>query len=320
MAHEEHIVMNGERVGNDSPEALEVKRRIAALKGSGRPYPTMRVDDYFEVPFFWWGRTAYHAETYERLLPSAVARNRAVELPDDYEIDGETRMPGETLKQYQHFLAYRDLGPDRSYSKLMKAVHTKSHNMKGTMLRFRWEERCAAYDLSMEAEKRRAAQELIQQQIRVELDHRGTYLQNEWDVVERGFEVVKEMLNYPVVEKKETRITEDGKTIITIWQPGRWTLATVASLMDALTKMGRLNTGLITSNAGTRQDASASDRDRDRDRANQQEMNAEEEAMHQFASMRAEEAYFTACEEWRQKRSQEMGTKQPVPTLTARIA
>jgi hypothetical protein len=49
-------------------------------------------------------------------------------------------------------------------------------------------------------------------------------------------------------------------------------------------------------------------------------MNAEEEAMHQFASMRAEEAYFTACEEWRQKRSQEMGTKQPVPTLTARIA
>jgi hypothetical protein len=315
---EGEMTLNGGRVGNDSPEAQEVKRRIAHCKENGLPYPKLRVDDYFEVPFFFWGRTAYHAETYERLLPSAVARNRAIELPDDYEIDGHSRLPGETLKQYQHFLAYRDLGPDRKMSQFVKVIQTKSHNTKGTMIRFRWAERCEAFDLSMEAEKRRGAQELIQQQIKIELDHRNTYLENEWSVVERGFAVVKEMLNYPVVEKKETRVTDDGKTIITIWQPGRWTLATVASLMDALTKMGRLNTGLITSNAGTRQDAGASDRDRERQA--QQEMNADEEAMHQYASLRAEEAYFLACEEWRAKRAQEMGVKEPLPTLTARVA
>jgi hypothetical protein len=317
----DEIVMNGQRVGDDSVEAAEIRRRIAAHKGTGRPYPSLRVDDYYEVPFFWWGRTAYHAETYERLIASAAARNRAVELPPDFEIDGETPLPRETKMQHQQYLAFRDLGPDRSIGQLRKVLGwgKKSHgNLTGTRIRYRWDERCAAYDMQMEAEKRRAAQELIQQQIAIEIEHRNTYLTNEWTVVERGFEVVREMLNYPVVEKKETRISEDGKTIVTIWQPGRWTLATVASLLDALSKMGRLNTGLVTSNAGTRQDSAATDRERERQQ--RETRDAEEEAMHQFASMRAEEAYFAACEEWKERRAREMGTKAPVPALQARVA
>jgi hypothetical protein len=166
--------------------------------------------------------------------------------------------------------------------------------------RMRWRERAAIWDAKIESEMRATGERLIQERMEEEVKRRDTYLENEWQVVEGGFHVIKEMLKYPVVEQESVKTSADGKTIITVWKPGKWTYSAMAQMIETLAKVGRLHTGLSTSNTSQKIDAQITD---GRD-ANQASLSGDELAMHQYASQKAEEAYFAACEEWRSNRQQ----------------
>jgi hypothetical protein len=307
---------NGRRVGPRSDEAQKIAAIRADCVANGVSYPSRKVDDLYEQPFFWYGRTAYDSRDYTILRPSDRARARPVDLPDHFILDGDTKLPGESKVQHSRYLAYRDLGPERSHKLLANTLGISREALARMAGRWRWEERATLFDAQMEAEARRATQMLVQDQMKVEIERRATYLDNEWKTVERGFEIVTEMLNYPVVEKKSVRVEDNGKTIVTIWQPGKWTMSTVAHLMDVLIKAGRLHTGLSTSNAAVKSDPLSDERMRQQQG---ESMNEEDVQMHTFASQRAEEAYFAACDEWKARRAADPGLKER-PELVARVA
>lgn len=294
-------ISNGRRLKWNDPLALRIREIRAETAAAGLPYPWRKVDDYFAQPFVVFGRVSYDAHDLTKLLPSNVILNRPVDLPDHFVFDGESRLPLESKSNYTYFLAYRDLGPERSFAKMNKVIfRNASQQCSRISLRYYWIERCAAWDAKMEAEMRRSMQRVVEDRLNEEVARRDTYLNNEWEVVEKGFHILKEMLNYPVVEKESTQTSKDGKTIITVWKPGKWTLSSVSQLMDTLTKVGRLHSGLSTSNSAQKIDANLSDSRE----ANQLALEGDELAMHTFASQKAEAAYFDACEEWKARKQE----------------
>jgi hypothetical protein len=289
---------NGRRLHRDDPMIARILAIRDECKASGLPYPSRKVDDLYKEHFVRWGGVTYDADDCTKLVLSPEGRSRPLVLPDHFAIDGNERLPGESQSQYQKYLAFRDLGPDRSYGGVAKIAGSGDYGQIGS--RFRWHERVAIWDAKIEAEMRRSAEQLIKDRMDEEVRRRGVYLSNEWEVVEKGFGIIHEMLKYPVVERESTKISEDGKTIITVWKPGKWTYSAMAQLIETLSKVGRLHTGLSTSNTSQKIDAQITDT-RDVNEAN---MSGEDLAMHQYASRKAEEAYFEACEEWKANRHQ----------------
>jgi hypothetical protein len=289
---------NGRRLRRGDPLIARIIALGEECRAAGVSYPSRKVDDLYKERFVRLGGATYDPSDCTKLVLSAEGRSRPLVLPDHFVIDGTERLPGESQGQYQQYLAYRDLGPDRTFSLLTKT--TKKGDYATISLRFRWAERVAIWDAKIEAEMRRTAEKLLQSRMEEEVQRRSTYLDNEWQVVEGGFHVIREMLKYPVVEQESTKTSADGKTIITVWKPGKWTYSAMAQLIETLSKVGRLHTGLSTSNTSQKIDAQVTDNRE----ANQAALSGEELAMHQFASQRAEEAYFAACEEWRANRQQ----------------
>lgn len=292
------MARNGRTLAVSDPLRVKINANIKMYKERGERYPEVKVDDLYTVPFVFYGHVPYHALTLERLRLIEQSRSTPITLPAHFIIDGESKLPGERVDQYEKYLTYRDMGPSaRSLRTAATIIYPDDrHRIIHTQQlasRMRWEERVAAYDAQMEIEARRSAQALLQEQMAVEAQRRQEYLETEWSVVQQGFAVLKEMLKYPVVEKKY--VSPDGKT--TIWQPGKWTYSAVAQLIDTLTKAGRLHTNLSTSNTASKIDATM------RESIDRPAMSGEEEEMHIYASQKAEEAYFSACEEWKARKN-----------------
>lgn len=298
-----------------TPEQREaILKRTADFKERGIPYPFRTVDDLFAIPSIAFGRAFYDPETLEGLRLSAKGKARPVALPEHFVITGNEQLPGENRAQFLKYQIFRDLGPDRSLNKAakewgrkhFKAGHSQSLFTDSTVShlasRFRWRERVAAYDAHMEIEARRAQQSLLQDQLREEVVRRKTYLDNEWDIVEKVVERLREMLELPVIEtESDTQtVSADGKTIIhtTIWRPARWTYASMAQMISEVAKIGRLHVGLSTSNAAAKIDIHSNT-----EGAQHPPMSVEDEEMHQFCAMRAEEAYFAAMDEWKARKT-----------------
>jgi hypothetical protein len=291
---------NGRRIHRGDPiieKILAIKEQCAA---NGLRYPHRAVDDLYKERFVRWGGVTYDANDYTLLELSPEGRSRPIILPDHFVIDGSERLPGEPQHQYAQYLAYRDLGPERSFTLAAKTGRATPSRVNQVSSRFRWKERAAIWDAKIEGEMRATAERLIQNRMEEEVKRRDNYLDNEWQVVEKGFHVINEMLKYPVVEQESVKTSADGKTIVTVWKPGKWTYSAMAQLIETLSKVGRLHTGLSTSNTSQKIDAQITDT-RDVNEAN---MSGDDLAMHQYASRKAEESYFQACEEWKANRQQ----------------
>lgn len=289
---------NGRQLKRGDPLIEAIMARQREYRDRGDKYPEMAVEHLYDQPCVWFGRLAFHAETLDRLSIARQYRNQPVPLPDHFVLDGDARLPTESRENHEKYLVYRDLGPSRTLTAARKQIEgeqvsgKRGDNLRVTASRYRWDERVAAWDGQMEVEARRALAAMAQEQMQVEISRRKTYLDNEWAVVEKGYEVLQEMLKYPVVEKKY--VSPDGKT--TIWQPGKWTYAAMAQLMDTLAKMGRLHTGLSTSNTASKIEATVHSDDKPA-------MSAEEAEMEAYATAKAEDAYFAAIDEWKAKRA-----------------
>ncbi len=280
-----NIPNNGRTLRADDALRDAILAELRHCKANGVPYPVLLVDDYYSVPFVWLGRVPYRADTLQRLVLTQEARKRPVPLPDHFILDGEKRLPAENSAQFAKYLAYRDLGPQRSLNKVAKMMGRKAYG-KGAAnsdyysalaSRFRWEERVAAWDAKIEVEARRATQAVLQEQMAEEMKRRATYLDNEWGVVEKGFVILHEMLKYPVVEQQSEKVSADGKTVITVWKPGKWTYAAVAQMMGTISKIGRLHFGLSTSNTAAKAETGRAGE------PDKPQMNGAEEEMHIYA-------------------------------------
>lgn len=275
------------------------------------PYPSKIVDDLYAYDFVWYGRVPYDAKTLCRLQRSRAARSRPLILPEGYRIDGVKRLPGETKGQYTKYLAYRDLGPERTYAAAAALCYPPNtsdgkrwgmnHDFRIRALRFHWEERVAAWDAQIEIEARQTMESVKQEQIRDYIERRDAYLQSEQEIIEVGVKRIKQMLSFPPDGQRiVTERDADGREVtVTVIEPAKWTYASLSQFIAELQKIGRLHFGLPTSNNSTKIEASVTQQDRERQ--NRSPIPPEEQAAHDYASLEAEKRYFAALEEYKDR-------------------
>ena len=148
------------------------------------------------------------------------------------------RQPGETVKAFQAFRAYRDLEPrDRSVLAAYRLAKGKptARQAAGIWNRWcaehRWVERAHAYDLHREALERAAREDMWRVRAAQVAD-------TEWDLAQQLIARAQEMLRLPLVEQ---RLERDGRTIIV--KPTRWTAADVRGYLELASRLMRLATG-----------------------------------------------------------------------------
>ena len=131
------------------------------------------------------------------------------------------RTAGESDEAYSAFLAYRDLGADRSLDAVVQELH-KSRTILGRWSsRHDWVARSTAWDNHLQAERDKVAV----REARKWEQRRQAALEDNWQLAQSLRAKLDRMLAFPL---QQTRTSADGKTIII--EPVRWSFQTVALL------------------------------------------------------------------------------------------
>lgn len=138
------------------------------------------------------------------------------------------RQPKESLKAFEAFKAYRDLGPSRSLAKASEAYYGDTRNLAQTGVwsrRFSWVERVQAFDDWQEMIRNDAIEEHERSKATEYAERQSALREQRLAYAEKIAGQIGEMVSWPLA-KEET--TEDGKT--TIIRPVRWSKTTIAHL------------------------------------------------------------------------------------------
>ena len=145
------------------------------------------------------------------------------------------RLTGERERAYRAFLAYRDLGADRSFvnSRNTAGKPLNLRTLQRHAVGFRWVERCREWDnhLRDEADKVTRA-EARKWAARREADREGTY-----QIALKLRARIKKMVSRPCVRKK---IQVEGEEVI--WEPVGWTQRDIAFMAKMTTELALLAT------------------------------------------------------------------------------
>ena len=152
-------------------------------------------------------------------------------------------MEGEPDDAYEAFVAYRDM-PKRSMRGLVAIVGLSLKTIERRALDWSWKARCQAWDDQVERareEARIAAQaaEAAKWEQRRQGDAEGNY-----QLAEQLRTLVVKLLQHPTTRKKVKERYADGREKVTIIEPAKWTVASLArgaKLVQELGKQARLD-------------------------------------------------------------------------------
>jgi hypothetical protein len=105
--------------------------------------------------------------------------------------------------------------------------------------RWRWTERCAAWDSHLDAEARQAEEEAARRNGEQLAERRRLQKERELDVGDRLLARAEQMLTLPLVETTIERQTADGAVIQRI-EPAGWRLADAARFAEVGVRLKRL--------------------------------------------------------------------------------
>lgn len=166
---------------------------------------------------------------------SARARTALVLTIDPDDAAPWERQPGETERQYEFFIAYRDQEGKRGYEALARTLRVSGQRLREVSLRNRWPERCLAWD-RMRQQRRDAAK--AEADRRLEQRHGGA-ANALYQMAMRG------MLPQPLLgPNDQALIDRDGQPIYR--PPTLRELAGAATVLDKAIHHERLAAGLPT--------------------------------------------------------------------------
>jgi hypothetical protein len=142
------------------------------------------------------------------------------------------RLPGESPRAFAAFVAYRDLGPGRSLDAACRQLGGQRESNKRATTgrvgkwssRYKWVERCRAYDAHQEAIRQRAIDAELAREAAKWERRRLQQIEHAWELGVALREKALAMLDWPLATER----TEDATTIV---EPARWTFATVVPLL-----------------------------------------------------------------------------------------
>jgi hypothetical protein len=136
------------------------------------------------------------------------------------------RQPKESEEAYEAFLAYRDLGVDRSLDRASQ-VRTKSiQTLKTFSARWDWIERCRHWDNYLQSER-----DKIAARYQAALERRRlAVIRESLDIAGNLRRKARDMLAWPMAEER----SEDGLTLI---KPARWAFSTALDMIRLSTEL-----------------------------------------------------------------------------------
>jgi hypothetical protein len=139
------------------------------------------------------------------------------------------RRPGETSKSFAAFAVYRDLGPERSLSKVAKRLSKRVEQMKRWSRENDWKARADQFDHHIDVEVRREALARATEERRV-WEEMGQHHRVQMIVAaEAMWERANQLLSWPVSEQT-VREDKNGRQSSTTISPAKWSLDTVVRL------------------------------------------------------------------------------------------
>lgn len=154
------------------------------------------------------------------------------------------RLPGESNLWWIRFEKFRLMGPARTIKGLYdverehagKCFRKQAPGIwKNHAVQYRWRERAGAWD------------QLALDELREEwAKRREKWRQDEWDLANMMHKKVLDMMVFPVARVIREA---DGKT--TIIEPADWKLGDIPKMVDVISKIARLSTGLATERSET---------------------------------------------------------------------
>ncbi len=153
------------------------------------------------------------------------------------------RMEGEPDDDYAMFITYRDM-PKRSMRKLVAIVGMSLKTIERRALDWDWKARNQAWDDQVERGREEAriaaqAEESAKWERRRQGDAEGNY-----QLAEQLRSLVVKLLKHPTTRKKVREKYADGREKVTIIEPAKWTVASLArgaKLVQELGKQARID-------------------------------------------------------------------------------
>jgi hypothetical protein len=151
----------------------------------------------------------------------------------------------EPLSQFRAFEIWRALGSDeRTFSSAALAAAVSQVTVRRWAAEWRWLERAAAFDEAVSASTRKQIEQRIAERSTVWLAREEFTREEGYDLFLRGLELIKQMLAYPLTRMVKETISEDGTQIIQIYEPAKWTHASVTALTTALFQLAHMSIGI----------------------------------------------------------------------------
>lgn len=161
------------------------------------------------------------------------------------------KMAGEPSRWHERFRRFCRMGSERSLLAFanrlrIEAGKKKKNTIPGSLSEaaktWDWRKRAEAWDAE-QARREDAKWVKRQEELR----------EQEWDLSTKLLDKGKQMLQFPLAEttKEERPGTDGNPTLVTIFNPVRWTMRDAASLLKIGSEVGRLSSGMPTENTHT---------------------------------------------------------------------
>lgn len=144
--------------------------------------------------------------------------------------DSWERQPGEPARWYERFTIYRRMGPRRSLLGAAKLYRARPlFKLPGSWQQnaelWRWKQRAEEWDQA-EAEREEQAWQ----------DRRRRHREDEYQVGQELLARARAMMEWPL-ERRETRTSEDGATVVNVTEPARWTARDITVFAETWSKL-----------------------------------------------------------------------------------
>lgn len=155
------------------------------------------------------------------------------------------RRAGESLKAFEAFETYCEMGAARAIRKVARKLHKSSTMIGRWASRHQWAERIPSWDAERSERLAKARDAAMKSEAELWARRQIEVRTLDWQAAEDLRKKATEILSMPV--KKKTQRKDKGKTVI-VHEPVNFSMASAARMLDIASHLSRLAAGVSTEN------------------------------------------------------------------------
>lgn len=159
------------------------------------------------------------------------------------------RQKGETAKAFAAFQAYLDLGSERGLEGAGRKIGKCKAVLERWSLRWDWVNRTREFDLHNAKIQQEAVEKVLRASAAKWAHRLAAQREEEFEIAEQFLEKCRQGLKFPLASSRREvdEVGPDGRIVkVTVVEPARWTLDTLAKFGELAVKLKRTSLGLAT--------------------------------------------------------------------------